>query len=638
MCGIAGSWNPSGGLDLSRAVRSMTEVLRHRGPDAEGYWLDNTCGLSLGHRRLAVQDLTDQGLQPMASHDGRYVLVYNGEVYNAPELRDRLRGLSVAFTGHSDTEVLVEAIASWGIPATLDLLNGMFAFAVWDRENDELILARDRMGEKPLYYGRIAGGVAFASEVRSLHQHPGWVGRIDRDALTLFIRHGYVPAPWSIYEDVWKLPPGHLLRIADPVGALEPEPYWSLGEPQLVEPASDREATDHLEKLLLSSVRQRLLSDVPVGAFLSGGIDSSLVVAMMSAAASGPVRTFTMGFAERAFDESSQARQVAGHLGTDHTEEIVTPEDVRGVIPDIPHVYDEPFADSSQLPTVLLSRLARRDVTVALTGDGGDELFSGYTRYALHDELWRRIRPIRPAARARLARTIRRADPATLNRLSALSPVLPRRFRTDLPGDKLHKLADVLDAGTPQKSYLSMMSYWQEPGTVVVGGREPLTILSDPQRWPPRADFSEQLAALDASFYLPEDLLVKVDRAAMSVSLETRLPLLDPHVISYASTLPMDFKVRGGTRKWLLRQVLRRHVPVELFDRPKMGFGVPLAGWLRGPLRSWADDMLDPSTLADDGYFDAEVVSRHWREHRDGVRDWKYRIWTVLMFQSWLHR
>ncbi len=646
MCGVTGFLVP-GGLDgpaAERTVGRMAATLAHRGPDDAGVWVDAEAGVALGHRRLAIIDLSPLGHQPMLSACGRYVVVYNGEIYNFRALRSRLEEEGERFRSQSDTEVLLAAVSRWGPAEALARFNGMFAFALWDRHARRLILARDRLGEKPLYYGWMGRTFLFGSELKALRAYPEFVGEVDRGALALYMRHNYVPAPYCIYRGVRKLPPAAWLSVEPgrPGDWPAPIPYWSLraaAERGVAEPleGSEEEAADELDALLRDAVRLRMVADVPLGAFLSGGIDSSTVVALMQAQSARPVRTFTIGFHVRAYNEAEHAKAVARHLGTDHTELYVTPEEALAVIPRLPALYDEPFADSSQVPTFLVAQMARRHVTVALSGDGGDELFGGYNRYFWGRDLWRRLGRLPAGLRRVAARGLTAVSPETWGRvLRGLDPLVPRRLRTSNPGEKVHKLAGVVAVENPTRLYLSLVSHWDEPATVVLGAEEPPTPLTDAEQWPGFEDFTLRMMYLDAVTYLPDDILVKVDRASMGVSLEARIPLLDHRVVEYAWRLPLSRKVQGGRGKALLRRVLYRYVPRELVERPKMGFGVPIDAWLRGPLREWAEDLLAEHRLRAEGYFDPGPIRLKWREHLAATRDWHYHLWDVLMFQAWL--
>ncbi len=623
----------------------MTDTLRHRGPDDAGVFVDAEAGIALGTRRLAIMDLSAHGHQPMESADGRYVVTYNGEVYNFAKLRSELEGAGHRFRGGSDTEVLVAAIERWGMEQALVRSNGMFGLAVWDRRDQKLRLARDRFGEKPLYYGWAGSAFVFGSELKALRAHPGFSAEIDRDALALYFRHNCIPSPFSIYRGVAKLTAGNIVTIersTHPGHLPEPVPYWSLTE--VVDVASRSraqrpidEVLDELDGILGDAVALRMGSDVPLGALLSGGIDSSLVVAMMQRRQAAKVRTFTIGFDDAAYDEAAYARRVANHLGTEHMELSVTARDAIDVIPSLPRLYDEPFADSSQIPTAMLAALTRRHVTVALSGDGGDEMFGGYNRYVWAEHFWRRVRHVPAPLRRWSADALAALSPDTWDRvLGRAAPVLPRRLRVRNPGTKVHKVARVLPAADLGQTYLALVSQTADPTALVLGAREPATILSTPASWPQLTDPVELMSYLDTMTYLPDDILTKVDRATMGVSLEARLPFLDPDVAAFAWRLPSDHKVRDGTGKWLLRRLLHRYVPAELVERPKAGFGVPLGSWLRSELRPWATDLLAPDRLRSEGLLDAQTVQRLWTEHLSGRRDRAHDLWGILMFETWL--
>ena len=649
MCGIAGFWRlgvPPDGATLA----TMTDAIRQRGPDADGHWLDANNGVGLGHRRLAILDLTPAGAQPMLSHCGRYVIAFNGEVYNFLALREELEqtGVAPAWRGHSDTEVMLAAIAAWGLEAALKKFVGMFAFALWDRETRTLSLARDRLGEKPLYYGWQGDTFLFGSELKALKAHPAFRAEIDRDALTLFLRHNAIPAPYSIYQGIYKLPPGSYWQCAltpspsPACGRGEIKTYWSARS--VVETGqrnpfqgSEGEAVAELERMLGQAVDGQMVADVPLGAFLSGGIDSSAVVALMQAHSARPVKTFTIGFNEAGYNEAEHAHAVARHLRTEHTDLYVAPRDAMDVIPHLAEIYDEPFADSSQIPTFLVSRLARSHVTVSLSGDGGDELFGGYNRYFWARNLWRKLGWMPCPLRAALAGVLTALPPVAWNAaFQKLGRWLPARLRYASPGDKLHKAAEILAVRSPEEIYLGLVSHWKNPAQLVPGSVEPLTLLTDLGQQADLPNFEHRMMYLDMVTYLPDDILAKVDRAAMAVSLETRVPLLDHRVVEFAWTLPLDMKIRHGQGKWLLRQVLYRHVPQSLMERPKMGFGVPIDHWLRGPLKPWAEALIEPGRLTREGVFDPAPIQRKWAEHQSGSRNWSYYLWDVLMFQSWL--
>jgi asparagine synthase (glutamine-hydrolysing) len=629
----------------------MIAPLTHRGPDDEGVWLDGGAGVALGHKRLSILDLSPAGHQPMVSAGGRYVVVFNGEIYNHLALRKELdfpvqevigserRG---GWRGHSDTETLLAGFEAWGVEETVKRAVGMFALAVWDRASRALTLARDRLGEKPLYYGWQGNAFLFGSELKALRGHPGFRGEVNRDAIALLLRHNYVPAPYSIYRDVYKLPPGTCLQINPRQRTAQPSPYWSardqaeLGRREQYA-GTEEQATTELEELIKQSLAGQMVADVPLGAFLSGGVDSSTVVALMQQLSSRPVKTFTIGFHEDAYNEAVHARAVARHLGTDHTELYVTPEETLAVIPKLGELYDEPFADSSQIPMFLVSKLARQHVTVSLSGDGGDELFGGYNRYFWATNIRRRLgwlpRPLRSALAGLLATLPPTAWDAAFRRLGHF---IPPGLRYSEPGLKLHKLAETLAARTPEEIYRGLVSHWKQPADLVPGAKEPPTVLTDSRAWTEVGDFEHRMMYFDTVSYLPDDILVKVDRAAMGVSLETRVPFLDHRLVEFAWRLPLGFKIRRGVTKWLLRQVLYRHVPRELIERPKTGFGVPIDSWLRGPLKEWAESLLDPIRLAREGFFNPAPIQQKWKEHLSGQHNWQYHLWDVLMFQVWL--
>ena len=651
MCGLSGVLDvrrEATGDALAGTVEAMAATLAHRGPDGAGSWVDAGAGVALAHRRLSVIDLSEQGHQPMVSASGRYVVAYNGEIYNFRHLRRDLEAGGTSFRGHSDTEVLLAAVEAWGLDTSLGRMNGMFAFALWDSGRCQLHLVRDRLGEKPLYYAWVGGLLLFASELKALRAHPAFRPEVDRGALALYLRHNCVPAPYSIYEGTAKLPPATVLTVdgagrgGAPSSHVVPRPYWSArsvaeaGQAARLD-GDASEVADEVETLLGDAVEMQMVADVPLGAFLSGGVDSSLVVALMQARSPRPVRTFTIGFDDPAYDESADAAGVARHLGTDHTALVVSPADAMAVIPELGTLYDEPFGDSSQIPTVLVSRLARRQVTVVLSGDGGDELFAGYNRYAWSRHLGRHLRQVPRPAREAAARVLRTVPPGTWDALlRRAAPLLPRRLKVRNPGTKVQKLADVLPADSPQEMYRTLVSHWQRPGSLVQGvPEEPPSLLTGTDAWPQLADPVEAMMCLDQLSYLPDDILVKVDRASMSVGLEVRVPMLDHRLVALAWRVPPAMKLRDGRSKWLLRQMLHRHVPAELVERPKAGFGLPLGSWLRGPLRDWAEDLLDDHRLRQQGFLDAAVVRETWSRHLAG-RDAEYQLWDVLMFQSWL--
>jgi asparagine synthase (glutamine-hydrolysing) len=649
MCGLTGFVHRSGEgtvQQVTDVVARMACTLTHRGPDDSGTWVAPDASVALGFRRLSIIDLSQLGHQPMESHDDRYVLAFNGEIYNFVALRRDLERRGHTFRGHSDTEVGLSAITEWGLEGALDKFNGMFAFALWDRRERALTLVRDPLGEKPMYFARFGHTFVFGSELKALRAHPSFRGEIDRDALALYLRHNYVPSPWTIYEGVWKLRPGHFLTVPcgdQGPGITESRPYWTAGE--VAErgrrdpfTGSDPEAVSGLEERLREAVALRLQADVSVGAFLSGGIDSSAVVALMQAVSRNPVKTFTIGFAEADHNEAEDAKRVARHLGTDHCELRVTQTEAMDVIGRLPQVYDEPFADMSQIPTLLVAALARRDVTVVLTGDGGDEVLGGYNRYISGLAIRRRLGWLPQPARAGMATMLQAVSWERWEQFtSRVGPLLPLALRHRQGADKMQKLASLLGARGVHDVYRALMSYWDAPEAVVLGSREPLTAVTDPSFRPVLSDAAEEMMWLDTVTYLPDNNLTKVDRATMSVGLEARPPLIDRNVIDFAWRLPLRMKIRGRQGKWPLRQLLYRHVPAELVDRPKMGFGVPIGSWLRSDLRPWADELLQERRLRDDGYFDPAVVRSIWADHLSGKRNHKDRLWGVLMFQAWLN-
>ena len=646
MCGLAGAFDPGteAGAWPTR-LAGMAAALRHRGPDDEGLWHDAEAGVGLAFRRLAILDLTVSGHQPMLSAGGRYVIAFNGEVYNFRELRAELETAGARFRGHSDTEVMLAAFEAWGLTAAVSRFVGMFAFALWDRTERRLHLVRDRIGIKPLYWGWSRGALLFGSELTALRRHPSFAAQLDRDAVASFLRFNYVPAPHAIFEGFRKLEPG-CIRTFDLAGAPRSgegrlAAYWSLADVARAGRAhpfagDEREAVDELERRLKESVALRMIADVPLGAFLSGGIDSSLVVALMRAQATGPVRTFTIGFEEKEYDESPWARTIAEHLGTEHTEHVVTAAEALAAVPRIASMFDEPFADSSQVPTLLVSELARRHVTVALSGDGGDELFAGYKRYALFADLQRTLSRVPRGARRALGRVLGAVPVDATNRLLGFAEPWLRRYGSGgAAGDKIRKLAELVALPDDRALYLELLSHWKHPERLVAGSvaRPRLADVADRP-----AGFDDPIHPLmfdDTLAYLPDDILVKVDRTSMSVGLEARVPLLDHRVVEFAWSLPLALKVRNGEAKWALRRVLDRHVPAKLVDRPKMGFGLPIDVWLRGPLRAWADELLSESRLRRDGLLEPGPIRKKWSEHVSGRRNWHYYLWDVLVLQAW---
>ncbi|HSY52281.1 MAG TPA: asparagine synthase (glutamine-hydrolyzing) [Thermoanaerobaculia bacterium] len=642
MCGLTGFVTAAGSGDLLPTVRRMCEAIAHRGPDDSGEWIDADSGVALGFRRLAIIDVSPAGHQPMVSASGRYIATLNGEIYNFEELRRELReaGLAPPFRGHSDTEVMLAAFEAWGVEAAVKRFNGMFAIALWDRELRRLQLVRDRMGVKPLYYSFGGRTFLYGSELKALRQHPDFKGTIDRAALHLYFRFMYVPAPYTIYEGVRKLMPGTILTFDPATRQTETSVYWSARQAAMHGVAhrfkgSEDDASHELEALLRDSIRIRMVADVPLGVFLSGGVDSSIVTAMMQAQSPVPIRTFTVGFTEAAYDEAPFAAAVARHLGTNHTELCMSTDDVVNVIPKLPSIYDEPFADSSQIPTHLVALLARRHVTVSLSGDGGDELFGGYTRYFVGQQLFRRLQRLPPSLRPIAGRALKAFPPRLWDRLLALGrPLLPSALR-QRPGERIHKVARMLAANDADAMYFELVSHWSN---IVIGGtaHEPPVMVR--AEWPVLADPVERMMYFDQISYLPDDILTKVDRASMAVSLEAREPLLDYRLVEFAWTLPLSMKVRAGKGKRVLRRVLDRYVPEHLIERPKMGFGIPLDELLRGPLRGWAESLLDPATMRAQGFLDVAPIRAAWDDQIAGRKDWKYHLWAVLMLQAWLQQ
>lgn len=646
MCGLTGflQGNGSSAATAQVVARKMSDRIANRGPDDTGVWVDEAAGIALAHRRLSILDLSPAGHQPMLSAIGRYVIAFNGEIYNHLDIRKELESQEYApsWRGHSDTETLLAGIEAWGLETTLKKSIGMFAIALWDTQTRTLTLARDRIGEKPLYYGWQGEGDArvflFGSELKALKAHPAFAAEIDRGALCLLMRHNYIPAPYSIYQGIAKLEPGCLLSVSLKQPEAKIWKYWDAAEVARAGVAKPftgtaEQAVDALEVLAKDAVRQQMMADVPLGAFLSGGIDSSTVVALMQAQSSRPVKTFTIGFNEAGYNEAVHAKAVARHLGTEHAELYVTPEQAMEVIPRLPGLYCEPFADSSQIPTLLVSQLAKQHVTVSLSGDAGDELFCGYNRYQFTENLWRKLSLVPVSLRALAAKGIISVSPSAWDRVARF---IPGAGCYAALGDKLHKGADVLSSVTADALYLGMVSHLHNPADWVINGQEPVTRLTEPH--PELAGLSvvERMMALDMISYLPDDILVKVDRAAMGVSLEGRMPFLDHRLVEFAWSLPLNYKLRDGQTKWPLRQVLYRHVPRELIDRPKMGFGIPLHDWLRGPLRDWAENLLDEARLVREGYFHSAPIRKKWAEHLSGKRNWANHLWGVLMFQVWL--
>ena len=635
MCGITGYLSSDIKPD-SKLALSMASALSHRGPDMADAWIDEGAGVALAHRRLSILDLSEAGSQPMVSANGRLAIVFNGEIYNHHSLRREIEacGWSEGWHGHSDTETLLAALQLWGLPGTLPKLNGMFAFGLWDRQTRKLFLARDRLGEKPLFYGLMGSSFLFGSELKALAKFPAWRGAVDRGALSLFLRHGYVPEPYCIIQNCKKVPAGHWVEV-NGFEANEPVSYWDFQKLAMSE--KDRRSStvliNELDDLLNKSINLRMVADVSVGAFLSGGLDSSTIAALMQAQSQRPVQTFTIGFEVAGYNEAENAKSIARHLGTSHTELYLTPRDALNVIPDLPQIWDEPFADSSQIPTLLLSQMTRQHVTVALSGDAGDELFCGYNRYHQGYSLYNKIRRLPGPLQKALGALLTATPTTTVDRIIS---ILPRSLRYPALGDRLQKLGMVIGNSTGVDFYRALVSLSQQPTSLVIGADEPATLLSSPDEWPDLKDFREVMMYLDSLTYLPGDIFTKVDRASMSASLETRVPFVDNDVVDFAWRLPMDLKLRDGKSKWIVRQVLERYIPKDLVERPKMGFGVPIEHWLKHDLRDWAEDLLSPTALAAGGYFDVATVRQLWEENCTGKSRNHHQLWAILMFQAWL--
>lgn len=623
MCGFSGFFAAAPlGVGANDILAAMGNAIYSRGPDDAGTWSDASLGIGLSHRRLAIVDLSAAGHQPMHSSNGRYVMAFNGEIYNHLSLRSLLTTEhGETWRGHSDTETLLACFERWGVEKTLQATVGMFAIALWDTQERQLILARDRLGEKPLYWGWHNHVLLFGSELKALKVHPAFSANIDRDALALYLRHNYVPAPYSIYQGIEKLPPGHYVAIAlgQKRASVDLIPFWSFNaavKAGLDNPLqSDSKAVvDTLETQLDRSIGMQMLADVPLGAFLSGGVDSSLIVALMQNQSSRPVKTFTIGFNEDGFNEAEHALAVSRYLHTEHSEIYVQAKDALSIIPDLPRIYCEPFADSSQIPTFLVSQMAREHVTVTLSGDAGDELFGGYNPYQFAPRIWSKVSKIPGGMRQVAASSLKK---------------LPLKARAE-------KLVDILGCRNREDFYRQLVSHWRMPSSAVIGGNERPTLLNTPKKWPAGTRFEEWMMAMDAQTYMVDDILVKVDRAAMANSLETRVPLLDHRVVELAWRIPLDMKIRGGVGKWALKEVLYRHVPRELIERPKKGFSIPIAAWLRGPLREWSEMLLNEKRLQQEGFFHPSVIRRAWEQHLNGRADHSSKLWGVLMFQAWL--
>jgi asparagine synthase (glutamine-hydrolysing) len=638
MCGITGFWNIKRQIQITspkEVIQKMADAIIHRGPDSSGLWWDEKAEIYFGHRRLAIIDLSSAGHQPMVSRSGLSVLSYNGEIYNSDELRKQLIAAGCQFKGYSDTEVILEACEHWGVEKTAQNLIGMFAFSFWDARTQQLALVRDRVGKKPLYWGIQQGVLLFASELKALTLHPCWSPQIDRQALSSYFDYNYVPAPSSIYQNIQKLRPGRILTI-HASGKTEESIYWDflqIAANSLIsrDNRSESELQEALDVLLRDAVKRRMISDVPLAAFLSGGIDSSLIVALMQGESSRAVKTFSIGFHEAGYNEATYAAAVARHLGTDHHELYLHSEEAQSIIPQIPDWFDEPFADVSQIPTFLVSKLARQQVTVSLSGDGGDELFAGYNRYFFGNNLWNLLAKIPKPARSLLEKSLLSVSPMAWDKFAAKIPVLKKQGRL---GDKIHKLSGLLSASNREEFYQLAISHWGNPHALVKGENSGIVSGRQGNDYS-NFNFVEYMQYKDTLGYLPDDILTKVDRASMAVSLEARTPFLDHRVVEFAWTLPMNMKIRQGKGKWLLRSLLNRYVPINLIERPKMGFSVPIDAWLRGPLREWSEQLLSEHELRKDDILNPQPIRQRWQEHLSGKRNWQYSLWGVLMFQAW---
>jgi len=642
MCGFVGFiLSGNKGQDMTNVISDMTQSIEHRGPDGKGVWTDKNLGIALGHRRLSIIDTSVLAAQPMESHSKRYVITYNGEIYNFKELRKKLIKCGVLFKSQSDTEVLLSAIENWGIEESLKSAVGMFAFALWDKQEKILTLARDRIGEKPLYYGFQNDDFIFGSELKALKIHPNWAGEINRNSIALQMQYSYIPAPHSIYKDIFKLTPGSYIQFNTRTKLLDkPKKYWSLKgayEEGIKNQYnySNSSAVSSLDKLLNQTIKEKMISDVPLGAFLSGGIDSTTLVSLMQFNSNKKIKTFSIGFFEENYNEAHYAKKIANYLKTDHTELYVTNRQVMDVIPKLPYIYDEPFSDSSQIPTFLVSKMAGESVKVAISGDGGDELFAGYNRYSYGQRLWNKSSKVPGYIQSSMAKFILNYQISSWDKLGGVyNFFFPEKISRI--GEKLHKLANILPVTSQEDLYLSFISSWKGPADLVIGSKDVPTVIDSFDKHLDCDSFATKMMYLDSITYLPDDILCKVDRASMYSGLEVRSPFLDHRIVEFSAHLPMKQKIYNGHGKWLLRQVLYNYIPKSLVDNPKMGFSIPIGIWLRGPLRDWAEGLLNSDRLKKEGYLNADLVQEKWNEHLSGKRDWQNLLWNILMFQAWL--
>ena len=647
MCGLAGfiDNNRSRSSESLEALsHKMCSTLINRGPDDFGSWVDEKSGIAMSHRRLAIQDTTLAGHLPMVSKSGRYIIVYNGEIYNYKTLREELKKAGYFFRSQSDTEVLLAAIEIWGLSAALDKFVGMFAFALWDKNNHRLYLVRDRLGEKPLYYGIFGNVILFGSELKAFEVHDSFVKSINRDAISLLLRYNYIPAPYSIYDKIYKIKPGTFLEIKvenHKISTTE-YTYWAYKNFVMSEGIDNKiynykEAKLSIKDALTESIRSQMIADVPLGAFLSGGIDSSLIVSIMQSLSPDPIKTYTIGFDHSEYNEANDAKSIANYLGTDHTELYVTASQALNVIPKIPNIFDEPFADSSQIPTYLISKLASSNVTVSLSGDGGDELFGGYNRYYKGYSAWKNFSRMPYPINYIFSEIICSINPEKWNFLyNHFGKYISDEKNYKNIGDKLYKMADIIKINNPQDMYLSLVSFWNNTEQIVLNSSEPMSTPRDYDNWVENLDDRENMMFLDTISYLPDDILTKVDRSSMAVSLESRTPFLNHSLVELSQRIPIELKIKDGKGKWILRNILNDFIPANFIDKPKTGFGIPIAEWLRGPLKEWAEALIDSSRLKHDGYFNAELVTNMWDKHLNKSRNYGHHLWSILMFQAWL--